>query len=85
MGILAFVACLFPAELEHSCAQHLGVACLLPRLFFGSMYAAFATAAAAPSNQKAEAVGGEAGSLERIALTTLLSADGGSQTSPTSV
>lgn len=64
MGIPAFVACLLPAELEHSCAHHLGVACLLPRLFFGSMYTAFA-AAAATSNQKAGAVGGEAGSPER--------------------
>lgn len=62
MGIPAFVACLLPAELEHSCAHHLGVACLLPRLFFGSMYTAFA---AATSNQKAGAVGGEAGSPER--------------------
>lgn len=65
MGIPAFVACLLPAELEHSCAHHLGVACLLPRLFFGSMYTAFAAAAAATSNQKAGAVGGEAGSPER--------------------
>lgn len=59
MGIPAFVACRLPAELEHSCA------CLLPRLFFGSMYTAFAAAAAATSKQKAGAVGGEAGSPER--------------------